>query len=295
MAVQIKKYSPTKKDLRLKVLVAGGAGYGKTTFGATACNPLFICGEKWLLTLAGSATPDYIDVPTLDKLRETVSWLRKEKPDYDTLVVDSISEIAEWIRRSMTNGGETVLSQREWGILSDKIMSILHQLVDLDYNIIFLAHTQEKDDEAGNTFYDIAIPGGARQLTPRIFDIIAYIWVDKEGNRSINVKENSYSRAKCRSQALRKVDNLPFNFCEWVDLVTEGTTVVETEEIVAEIETPTNEAPTEKVKEMRDAVEKILLKDRSEAAKSPLREKASTSDKIGDEEKQRILNMIDTY
>jgi hypothetical protein len=76
--------------------------------------------------------------------------------------------------------------------------------------------------------------------------------VDKNGERSINVRENSYSRAKCRSQILRNINPLPFDLCQWIDLI--STEAIVAEEVVQEI-SKDNSYPSEAVATMRHALE----------------------------------------
>jgi type IV secretory pathway ATPase VirB11/archaellum biosynthesis ATPase len=106
--VSIKKFTP--QSHKLKMLVAGGTGAGKTTLGSTICHPLFICAENGLLSIADKK-PEYIEVKSLRDLKETVKYIVDEKPDYDAIVVDSLSEIAETIKLSLTQGGEVKMTQ----------------------------------------------------------------------------------------------------------------------------------------------------------------------------------------
>ena len=50
MTSMFKRYQPTQH--KIKALVYGASGVGKTTFGATAPNPIFLSAEGGLLSVA---------------------------------------------------------------------------------------------------------------------------------------------------------------------------------------------------------------------------------------------------
>lgn len=292
MAIQIKKYKPEQQYI--KAMIAWDTGAGKTTFASTACKPLFLCTENWLLSIADKQ-PDMIEINSVQDLREAYKFLETEHPtEYDTIVVDSLSEMANTIKNKLTNYWQISMTMRDWWTLWDTLMWIFSKIIHLPYHILFLTHTQEEvDEETWKKYINIALSWRSKNEVLRAFDVIWYIWVDENGNRFINVKENSYSKAKCRSQALRSVDALPLNFCERVDIVNKWTEFWKSE-VVKEIK-GLPEAPTDAAKEMRDKVEKKLLEDKSDAGKSKLKEWAMWSQKIWPEEKQWICQMIDLY
>ena len=92
MAIKIQKTSDLSID-SVKCVVYGGAGVGKTRLCATAPNPIIISAESGLLSLADTNC-DYIEINTLKQLDEAYKAL-KDSNDYDTICLDSLSEIAE--------------------------------------------------------------------------------------------------------------------------------------------------------------------------------------------------------
>ena len=78
----------------------------------------------------------------------------------------------------------------------------------------------------------------------RDFDIVAYLEVDRVGNRRFSVTESERTKAKCRSQALKSVSELPLNLTEWIKIINEGTKFGE--DVV--LETVSEEAPTDNAK-----------------------------------------------
>jgi len=292
MAIQIKKYKPEQQYI--KAMIAWDTWAGKTTFASTACRPLFLCTENWLLSIADKQ-PDMIEIKSVQDLREAYKFLETEHPEeYDTIVVDSLSEMANTIKNRLTNYWQTPMSMRDWWTLWDTLMWIFSKIISLPYHILFLTHTQEEvDEETGKKYINIALSWRSKNEVLRAFDVIGYLSLDSDWNRYINVRENNYSKAKCRSQALKAVDALPLNFCERVDIVNKWTNFGKSE-VVKEIK-GLPDAPTPAVQEMREKVEKKLLEDRSDEAKSKLKEWAMWSQKIWKDEKTWICQMIDLF
>lgn len=151
-----------------------------TTFAGTAPHPLFICAENGLLSIANKA-PDFVEVKTLQELKDLYVYLKETKPDYDTIVIDSLSEISKIIKDNITNCGSKQMILRDRGIFSEEMMQTVRQIVNLPYHVICIVHTKEVLDDNGNIkFYDLAIETKAKNEIARYFDIIGFASIDKE-------------------------------------------------------------------------------------------------------------------
>ena len=73
--------------------ITGDAGTGKTTLGATFPNPIFIRLEDGLQAVPKEVRPDAFPVVSkVDQLWEQLTTLIKEKHDYKTLIIDSVTQ-----------------------------------------------------------------------------------------------------------------------------------------------------------------------------------------------------------
>lgn len=81
----------------IKCTVYGGAGVGKTRLALTCPRPLYVSCEKGQRSLNGSGIPCTPEVSRLAELVNIHNWLlnSKEAQQYDTIIVDSVSELAE--------------------------------------------------------------------------------------------------------------------------------------------------------------------------------------------------------
>lgn len=268
MAIQIKKYVP--ETSYVKAMICGQPGSGKTSLGATLSKPLFICTENGLLSIADK-NPMMIEISSVNDLKDTLVYLKsqlampadKRDVDFDSIVLDSLSEMAEVIKNKITNNGARGMTMKDWGTLGDELMGLFRAFIALPTNVIALSHIkEEKDDDNGVILLNPALSGRAKDEVLRAFDIIAYIFVQKDGSRLVTAKENYRTKAKCRSQALAKLDQLPFDLSEWIKIMKEGTKVGKAE-VVANVESST--LPTIEDERFLKAVEAIEKKQTTRA------------------------------
>lgn len=80
----------------VKVLVYGNAGAGKTYLCSTLPNVLIVNAESGLLTLRNHNLP-YVTVKSMQELADVYRYITEsdEAKQFDTIALDSISEIAE--------------------------------------------------------------------------------------------------------------------------------------------------------------------------------------------------------
>lgn len=172
MYVQIKSTQGIGARQGVKCLVYGKAGTGKTTLTSTAPNPIVISAEGGLLSLAKFNLP-YIEVKTVQDLTNIHQWALQsnEAKQFSTIVLDSISEIAETV---LAHAKKQVKDARlAYGDMGEQMTTTIRAFRDLQgFNILMTAKQEYvKDDQTGVMMNMPSMPG--RNLTrdlPYFFD-----------------------------------------------------------------------------------------------------------------------------
>lgn len=193
----------------VKVLVYGRPGLGKTRLIATCPNPVIFSAERGLLSLRGSNLSAF-EIKDVSDLERAHNWALSspEAKRFDTICLDSISEIAEvCLIAEKAKGGKNGFAA--YGALNERILQIFRDFRDHAHKHVYFVCKEEMDkDETGMMKYQPSMPG--RQLAQQIaylFDeIFRYeIYVDpttKTETRYLRTKPDNTSIAKDRSGRL---------------------------------------------------------------------------------------------
>ena len=86
--IEIKTFSP--KSHKIKCLIYGGS----------AKNVIFASSEDGLLSIADKKIP-FVKIETLEQLQQLRDFLKNDEHEFETLVIDSITDINERIKKSI--------------------------------------------------------------------------------------------------------------------------------------------------------------------------------------------------
>ncbi len=157
----------------INLLVYGESGVGKTCLCATAPKPLIISAEGGMLSLAEQDIPVY-EIKSRADCDEIYDFLTtsKEAKKYETICIDSISEIAEVLLSSEKK--KTKDARQAYGVMNDEMAILIRGFRDLDKNVYFSAKVKKTIDEnSGHTTYIPAVPGNSiLQSLPFFFDAV---------------------------------------------------------------------------------------------------------------------------
>lgn len=185
MAIKIKS---TKKEIdSVKMLVHAKGGMGKTRLCSTAPNPIILSAESGLLSLRDYDLP-YIEINTIADLEEAYIFVSEsdDAKKYDTICLDSITEIAEVLLTSHKRNEKD--PRAAYGKLSDDMTTLIRGFRDLPGKHVYFSAKQERitDDFTGITTYQAMMPGRTlRQGTGYFFDEVATIRIgeDEDGDK----------------------------------------------------------------------------------------------------------------
>lgn len=190
---------------RLKCLVYGEAGAGKTRLCATVpdtSRALILSAEAGLLSLRDYQI-DYVSIRSLADLKDAYAHLRGNT-DYDWVMLDSISEIAETCLAEEKAASKD--PRKAYGEMADRMFRLLRSFRDLDAHVYMSAKRSRVEDN-GRQMYGPSLPG--RQLEQGIsylFDEVFALHVSKDEDgkivRTLQCHGDESFVAKDRSGAL---------------------------------------------------------------------------------------------
>lgn len=164
----------------VKLCIYGKPKTGKTMLCGTAPNPVIISAERGLLSLRKDpATRNLpaVEIHTLAQFDEAHRWSIEsaEAKQFDTICLDSISELAEvcLIEEKIKTLQSTPKGKKPNGFepymeLSQHIMSVFRSYRDHAHkNVLFIAKEEwDKDEVSGSSQFRPTMPG--RELTKQL-------------------------------------------------------------------------------------------------------------------------------
>tara|TARA_R100000935_G_scaffold30320_1_gene50649 strand:+ start:3120 stop:3833 length:714 start_codon:yes stop_codon:yes gene_type:complete len=151
-----------------KLLIYGQAGAGKTY--ATQTMPgsvLVISAEAGLLSIKDAPNVSAIEVKTYDDLREVYSALKSGELKYDSVCLDSVSEISEILL--VHEKGRNKDGRMAYQNVSEAVTSLMRSFRDLDMHVLFLCK-EGKDNNDGVFFF------GPKMASKPLGDAITYFF-----------------------------------------------------------------------------------------------------------------------
>lgn len=165
----------------VKLLVYGNAGAGKTSLIPTLPNPIVLSAEGGLLSIADADVP-FIEVSSYDSITEAYEWLTNsaEAKAYDSIALDSISEIAEVVLNYEKKVAKD--PRQAYGAMQEKMSDLIRAFRDLPgKHVYFTAKCEKASDEMGRILYSPSMPGNKTgQQLPYFFDEVLALRVEKD-------------------------------------------------------------------------------------------------------------------
>lgn len=213
---------------RMRMLVAGQPGSGKTRFAATFPNVVFANARGGMTSLAESGTR-FVDIQCEADMLKLKLMLDGAAGDVEdvfngpvgTLVVDTLDEfqrilLAERLaseRRAETTAGD-------WGWLGQRMHTIVEGLVELDMNVVLITHLKDvTDGVSGKIFIKPGLQGAfcdqvnqyvdyALMITARHFNTQPEVFAEL-GSEEIDVVTGPH-------HDVRYLQSYPTEIYEWV-------------------------------------------------------------------------------
>lgn len=199
------KLKSTKDSIQdgVKVLVYGQSGAGKTKLIETANNPIIISSESGLLSLSGLDLPVY-EIKTEQDLDAV--YLAVKKSDYDTVCIDSLSDIAETLLDGFLEVNKD--GRAAYGLINKVIAKNIRRFRDLKGKNVYFTCKESRTEINSVLFNQPSMPGTSlTNNVPYFFDLVLRLVVNGKGDRTLHTKTNFTQVCKDRSGKLDKTED----------------------------------------------------------------------------------------
>lgn len=225
--INFKLASQVNDKIGVKILVYSQAGMGKTVLSATAPKPILISAESGTLSLSqknltkifgsNNSSISYdipvVEIKTMQDLIQAYNWVNQNKGKgiFETVCLDSISEIAEVLLASLKLGVKD--PRQAYGELLEQMMKIIRDFRDLPGVHVYMTSKMErfKDDYTGAMIFGPSMPGSKLgQQLPFLFDEVFRLTTVQgqqgEQFRALQTQPTFQYDAKDRSGALDELE-----------------------------------------------------------------------------------------
>lgn len=206
----IKNTKEIQQSDGVKILIHAASGSGKTTqLGTIEGKVLILSAESGLLVLKDKDI-DVIDITSLEELGKVYVALRDGNLTYDTVCLDSLSEIGDICVSELeqddyySNPSNAFV---KWSEYTKRMTNIVKKFRDLKgINVVFTALTEAVESN-GCVKFTPQVPAKKFQAKlVSMFDFVIYMTVDGESKRWFHHDDSSMWVAKSRANLESKVE-----------------------------------------------------------------------------------------
>lgn len=225
----------TNKDQKIKALIFGDSWCGKTSFGWTAMKDfrtLFISAEGWLASIrkgqpnwwtkeVSKKDPEVLQITKAEQIKELRKpWvLERLAEPYDVIIIDSLTEISDNLRRDL-KWEKRFLDMQSWWVLADELKDVVIQIRDLNKHVIVICQeTYEKDKDWGIIKYIPNVDWSLKSKLSYYFDVVARITKLPGWERIVEINDSPLAPVKSRFACIN--DQTDMNLWTWIKLVIE--------------------------------------------------------------------------
>ena len=172
----LKPASALALRLGVKCIAYGPPGSGKTPLSNSAPNPVMCVTEPGMLSMRKSPIKHAYDAYTAKRIDEFFDWFFKsaEAKKFDTLIVDSVSQMAESYIKDAQEHNKHGL--KAYGEANTKVMDVLTQLYYMPNKHVYIVCKQEVYQEQEGMIKRPYFPGQELKIrVPHLFDEILHI------------------------------------------------------------------------------------------------------------------------
>jgi hypothetical protein len=172
---------------KIKMIISGYPGIGKTTLGLSASRPLLIDLDRGVDRVEARYRKDVILAEDYDELINDLT--SNDLSNYDTIVIDTGGKLLDLLKPKVilenTKNGQKdgSLSLAGWGAVSRKFTEFMKMIETLNKHIVVIFHAKEERD-GDSAKLRILVEGSTRDNIWQVMDLGGFIEMNGK-NRTI--------------------------------------------------------------------------------------------------------------
>jgi adenosyl cobinamide kinase/adenosyl cobinamide phosphate guanylyltransferase len=199
------------KGYGIKCLINGQSGVGKTrsviSLKDAGFKPIIVSAESGILSLQGNNIP-MIDISKDDsgkdlemkdrikRLAEVFTWLKEGQKEYDTVFLDSLTEINQTLMAHLEDKHkEAKDTLKKYGDNMTIMMKLVREFRDLPYNVVIVSLSEIEKDDIGRRYTTSSVVGKVAQHLPSFFDEVFNLSIHEDD------KKTPVPKFQCRASA----------------------------------------------------------------------------------------------
>jgi hypothetical protein len=186
------------KDKKIKMIIAGYAGIGKTTLSLSAPKPLLFDLDKGIDRVETPYRKDTVIITDYEQLLKDLTT--EDLSSYETFVIDTGGKLLDLmkpyvIKENAQNGQrDGSLSIKGWGAVAQEFKRFNNLVSDLKKHVIYIFHTREETD-GDVTKLRISLEGSSKNKIWEDMDLGCFVEMQGK-NRTIGFSNTERYYAK---------------------------------------------------------------------------------------------------
>ena len=165
----IKRPHELDVQTRIKAMFYGQSGMGKSTLALSAPKPLLLDFDGGVHRVNYGHQSPTVQIRNWQEANQAIS---EDLSEFETIVVDTIGKMMDYIIDYVTNGG--IPQIRDWNRINAEFSGFCRKVSDLNKNVIFVAHRDTRK-EGDDTVFVPALREKSYTAIVSELDLLGYL------------------------------------------------------------------------------------------------------------------------
>lgn len=221
---------------KLKVLVYGASGSGKTMFALGFPGRVAVIDTEGGTELYGGRSDvqpfDVLRSKTFKEIMAALAFIEADNgKTYQTVVLDPITVVWQILIEAAgeytnTKGnrplvtGDGGINNRGWGVIKQRVNALYARLTNLPVHVVVTSRLKDQYDKRGDDLIKIGVAPDAEKNAPYLFDVVIRLEANEAGHRRAIIEKDRSNTLKPTINNITYADLAPI-----ADKYTTGTRV----------------------------------------------------------------------